>query len=608
MDAEERSRSFAADPSRGGGGADATRRRRAGDPGPAEPRRGREADRARARRRREDGEALAAARARGGRAAPAAAAAIDALSATSSGGAARRSAGMAWSCTASCRALGFTGGYLQVQRFAAAAAQRRGGGRAWRRCASRRAPGQQAQVDFGQLRVWIGRCSRRHRAPLRLHARLLAARASRMPTPNERLASAARRPRAGLAPLRRRAAGLSLRQSAHAGARPARRARCSGIRVFEDFARYYGFTPRACQPYRPQTKGKVESGVKYVKRNALAGRRFGSWDGAQRLARGVVPSRSPISACTARRTSARSTASPPKALTPLGSRPPYRYQRVQTRIVPADALVAIAAARYSVPVRYVGHTVTVHETATHYELVVDGDLHRAAREGGAPRRRDGAGALRRPAAARRPSPSPTRRRDGIRPISRSATSMSAISRIYDDDRASGRCAHEHARSSERLHAHCQRLRLYRSRPSCTTLLEQAAKRDLGYADFLDELLALEIRSKAEKHLTMRVRDGALPVPQDARRLRLQIPALDRPQSDPRARHRPLSSRAARTSCCSGRPASARRISPSRSGSRRASTASAPSSRPRPGSSPRSARPSARIGSTSGSSSSASRSC
>jgi transposase len=32
--------------------------------------------------------------------------------------------------------------------------------------------------------------------------------------------------------------------------------------VFEDFARYYGFTPRACQPYRAQTKGKVESGVK----------------------------------------------------------------------------------------------------------------------------------------------------------------------------------------------------------------------------------------------------------------------------------------------------------------------------------------------------------
>jgi transposase len=31
--------------------------------------------------------------------------------------------------------------------------------------------------------------------------------------------------------------------------------------VFLDFARYWGFTPRLCRPYRAQTKGKVESGV-----------------------------------------------------------------------------------------------------------------------------------------------------------------------------------------------------------------------------------------------------------------------------------------------------------------------------------------------------------
>jgi transposase len=31
---------------------------------------------------------------------------------------------------------------------------------------------------------------------------------------------------------------------------------------FWDFAQYYGFTPRLCRPYRAQTKGKVESGIK----------------------------------------------------------------------------------------------------------------------------------------------------------------------------------------------------------------------------------------------------------------------------------------------------------------------------------------------------------
>ncbi|NNE17945.1 MAG: IS21 family transposase [Myxococcales bacterium] len=42
--------------------------------------------------------------------------------------------------------------------------------------------------------------------------------------------------------------------------------------TFQDFARYWGFTPRLCKPYRAQTKGKVESGVKYVRRNFLCGR------------------------------------------------------------------------------------------------------------------------------------------------------------------------------------------------------------------------------------------------------------------------------------------------------------------------------------------------
>src|SRR5262249_38624887 len=41
--------------------------------------------------------------------------------------------------------------------------------------------------------------------------------------------------------------------------------------VFLDFSRYWGFTPRLCRPYRAQTKGKVESGVKYVRRNFLCG-------------------------------------------------------------------------------------------------------------------------------------------------------------------------------------------------------------------------------------------------------------------------------------------------------------------------------------------------
>jgi transposase len=34
-----------------------------------------------------------------------------------------------------------------------------------------------------------------------------------------------------------------------------------------DFAEHYGFRPRLCRGYRPQTKGKVESGIGYVRKN-----------------------------------------------------------------------------------------------------------------------------------------------------------------------------------------------------------------------------------------------------------------------------------------------------------------------------------------------------
>jgi DNA replication protein DnaC len=63
---------------------------------------------------------------------------------------------------------------------------------------------------------------------------------------------------------------------------------------------------------------------------------------------------------------------------------------------------------------------------------------------------------------------------------------------------------------DRLRSHCQRLRLHRLEAELPTLLEQAAKREVPYSDFLDELLALEIRSKSEKHLMMRVSMARFP--------------------------------------------------------------------------------------------------
>lgn len=45
---------------------------------------------------------------------------------------------------------------------------------------------------------------------------------------------------------------------------------------FMDYAGYYGLNPILCRPYRPQTKGKVENSVNYVRVNFFAGEEFKS--------------------------------------------------------------------------------------------------------------------------------------------------------------------------------------------------------------------------------------------------------------------------------------------------------------------------------------------
>ena len=45
---------------------------------------------------------------------------------------------------------------------------------------------------------------------------------------------------------------------------------------FLEFAAYYGFVPRVCRPYRPETKGKIESTIRFVKQNFWPGIAFDS--------------------------------------------------------------------------------------------------------------------------------------------------------------------------------------------------------------------------------------------------------------------------------------------------------------------------------------------
>lgn len=63
---------------------------------------------------------------------------------------------------------------------------------------------------------------------------------------------------------------------------------------------------------------------------------------------------------------------------------------------------------------------------------------------------------------------------------------------------------------ERLHEHMAKLRLTKSRERLEALLQEAADKELNYADFLDGLLTEEIVSKTAKNVTMRTNLARFP--------------------------------------------------------------------------------------------------
>ena len=126
------------------------------------------------------------------------------------------------------------------------------------------------------------------------------------------------------------------------------------------FARYWGFNPKACAPYRARTKGKDERGVGYVKRNAIAGRRFPSWGAFEahldQWNREVADQR--VHGTTGELPIVR-FADEAAALRPLGGRAPFGQLRDLVRKVRADCAIDLDTNSYSVPWRLVGETVQV---------------------------------------------------------------------------------------------------------------------------------------------------------------------------------------------------------------------------------------------------------
>jgi transposase len=139
---------------------------------------------------------------------------------------------------------------------------------------------------------------------------------------------------------------------------------------FAAFCSHWGARPRACQPYRARTKGKVENGVGYVKGNALGGQRFEDDDHLDRhlvaWMREVADQR--VHGTTHERPADRFLHAEQAALTPVGSHPSYLHQRRFLRKVSTDARVDVDTNRYSVPLPFIGEDVEVVIEADRLQL------------------------------------------------------------------------------------------------------------------------------------------------------------------------------------------------------------------------------------------------
>jgi transposase len=126
------------------------------------------------------------------------------------------------------------------------------------------------------------------------------------------------------------------------------------------FARYWGFVPRACAPYRPRTKGKDERGVGYVKGNAIAGHRFDSFAHLEAhlawWAREVADAR--VHGTTGEVPVER-FGEEARHLKPLAGQAPFVQGRELIRRVHSDGCIELDTNAYSVPWRLIGETVRV---------------------------------------------------------------------------------------------------------------------------------------------------------------------------------------------------------------------------------------------------------
>jgi transposase len=143
-------------------------------------------------------------------------------------------------------------------------------------------------------------------------------------------------------------------------------------RTLVEFARHYGYLPKACQAYRAKTKGKVERPFRYIREDFFLGRSFRNLgdlnDQFRQWLDQVANAR--IHATTHRVVREHFAEERP-SLQPLPAGPFQAVLRLERRIT-RDGMVSVDGNLYSVPDTTRRRPVEVHSTASEVRILEEG--------------------------------------------------------------------------------------------------------------------------------------------------------------------------------------------------------------------------------------------
>ena len=145
-------------------------------------------------------------------------------------------------------------------------------------------------------------------------------------------------------------------------------------RTLVEFARHYGYLPKACQAYRAKTKGKVERPFRYIREDFFLGRSFRSLDDLNGQFRQWLDQvANARTHATTHRVVREHFADERPSLPPLPAGPFQAVLRLERRIT-RDGMVSVDGNLYSVPDTTRRRPVEVHSTAGEVRILENGRI------------------------------------------------------------------------------------------------------------------------------------------------------------------------------------------------------------------------------------------